>query len=323
MIHLLFTGGTISMTRDESAGGNVPTHGGAALVSFAPGLEKISPYRIDDWGRFPACHMGPAKLWELRNRVLAAMKGELGEVPNGIVITHGTDTIEETAYILSRTLDPEIPVVITGAMRTSSDEGWDGPRNLTDAVRVAASPASRGRGTMVVFAGKVLAGSQASKVEATALEAFDAPHGSALGMVSGGVVEFDSDRAGHALAEPLRQQFSGLSARVAQIPVIVGDMGELIDVARKSYDGLVIEAYGSGNVPPGAVAAIRKWIAEGKPVVLSSRCARGEVTPVYAFPGGGATLVRDGAIPAGARTPSQARMELAICISAGVGYGGG
>jgi L-asparaginase len=123
------------------------------------------------------------------------------------------------------------------------------------------------------------------------------------------------------LAAPLRTPPSGLSAKVAQIPVIVGDMGELLDLARKSYDGVVVEAFGSGNVPPGAVAAIRKWVAEGKPVVLASRCPRGEVTPVYAFPGGGATLVRDGVIPAGARTPSQARMELAICLSAGVTYG--
>lgn len=321
MIHLLFTGGTISMTRDEGAGGNVPTHGGAALVSFAPELEQVAAYRIDDWGRYPACHMGPAKLWELRNRVLAAMRGELGEVPRGIVITHGTDTIEETAYLLARTLDPQIPVVITGAMRTSSDEGWDGPGNLTDAVRVAADPSSRGRGTMVVFAGRILAGSQATKVEATALPAFDAPHGGPIGVVSEGVITWSDERPTHALAAPIGSPLALLSAKIAQIPVIVGDLGELLELARKSYDGVVVEAFGSGNIPPGAVAAIRRWIAEGKPVVLASRCPRGEVTPVYAFPGGGATLVRDGVIPAGPRTPSQARMELAICLSAGKEYG--
>ena len=316
MIHLLFTGGTISMTRDEHAGGNIPTHGGAALVGFAPELAQVSPYRIDDWGRFPACHMGQAKLWELRNRVKAVSQGQLGETPAGIVITHGTDTIEETAYLLSRTLDPGIPVILTGAMRTSSDGAWDGPRNLTDAARVAADPSSRGRGTMVVFAGKVLAGGQASKVEATGIEAFAAPHGAPLGVVTDGRVEWVED-AGSAtgVLEP-----ASLNARVAQIPVIVGDLGEMLDLARKSYDGVVVEAFGSGNIPPGAVPAIRRWIAEDKPVVLASRCPRGEVHPVYAFPGGGATLVRDGVIPAGARTPSQARMELVITLSAGVGY---
>jgi L-asparaginase len=317
VIHLLFTGGTISMTRDERAGGNVPTHGGAALVAFAPELGSITPFRIDDWGRFPACHMGPAKLWELRNRVQAVLQGKAGERPRGIVITHGTDTIEETAYLLSRTLSPEIPVVITGAMRTSSDDGWDGPRNLTDAVRVAADPSSRGRGTMVVFAGQILAGATACKVETTALEAFEAPHTGPIGWVNQGVVEWaETGFTALPVIDP-----PGLSARVAQVPMIVGDLGEVLDLCRRSFDGVVIEAFGSGNVPPGAVPAIRRWVAEGKPVVLASRCARGEVTPVYAFPGGGATLVREGVIPAGPRTPSQARMELAIGLSAGHPYG--
>jgi L-asparaginase len=321
VIHLLFTGGTISMTRDERAGGNVPTHGGAALVAFAPELSAISPYRIDDWGRYPACHMGPAKLWELRNRVRAVTQGEAGERPQGIVITHGTDTIEETAYLLSRTLAPEVPVVITGAMRTSSDEAWDGPRNLTDAVRVAADPTSRGRGTMVVFAGQILAGATACKVEATGLEAFEAPHAGPIGWVHGGAVEWTAAEPESAAARPGILEAPGLTARVAHIPMIVGDLGEMLDLSRKSFDGVVLEAFGSGNVPPGAVPAIRRWIAEGKPVVLASRCARGEVHPVYAFPGGGATLVREGVIPAGPRTPSQARMELALCLSAGHPYG--
>ncbi|HWA58887.1 MAG TPA: asparaginase [Gemmatimonadales bacterium] len=320
MIHLLFTGGTISMTRDERAGGNVPTHGGAALVALAPDLPAISPYRIDDWGRYPACHMGPAKLWELRNRVRSVMQGDAGEPPRGIVITHGTDTIEETAYLLARTLPPDIPVVITGAMRTSSDEGWDGPRNLTDAVRVAAAPSSRGRGTMVVFAGQVLAGATACKVEATALEAFEAPHAGPVGIVAGDTLEW-IDRAPDGIVAPRQLDPAGLTARVAHIPMILGDLGELLDLARKGFDGVVIEAFGSGNVPPGALPAIRRWIAEGKPVVLASRCARGEVQPVYAFPGGGATLVREGVIPAGPRTPSQARMELALALSAGREYG--
>jgi L-asparaginase len=171
---------------------------------------------------------------------------------------------------------------------------------------------------MVVFAGLVLAGSEVAKVEATALEAFGAPHSEPIGVVREEQVEWRAEvPPGHALAVPP----AGLTARVAQIPMIVGDLGELLDLARKSYDGVVIEAFGSGNVPPGAVPAIRRWVAEGKPVVLSSRCPRGEVSPVYAFPGGGATLVRDGVIPAGPRTPSQARMELAICLSAGVSYG--
>ncbi|MBP2648873.1 MAG: Asparaginase/glutaminase, partial [Gemmatimonadetes bacterium] len=112
-------------------------------------------------------------------------------------------------------------------------------------------------------------------------------------------------------------------ARVALVPMVVGDQGQLLDAARGDCDGVVIEAFGSGNLPPGAVPAIGRWLDEGKPVVLSSRCATGLVTPVYAFDGGGARTLAMGVLPAGPRTPSQARWELTIALSAGVPYASG
>ena len=314
MIHLLFPGGTISMPRDAAAGGNVPAHGGEALVGFAPGLDRIAEYRIENWAKLPACHLGPDRLWELRERVREI--GEGGEA-SGIVVTHGTDTIEETAYLLARTLPAHVPVAITGAMRTSSDEGWDGPRNLLDATRVAARPDSAGRGTMVVFNGLIFAGETAVKTHATDLAAFSAPHAGPIGRVEDGGVVYHSPPAGRGPA----MQPDGLGARVALVSLIVGDDGTLLDLARPEYDGVVVEAFGSGNMPPGAVPAVRRWLDDGKPVVLATRCAFGEVTPVYAFDGGGARTVAMGAIPAGPRTPSQARMELVLALSAGVAYG--
>ena len=188
-IHILFTGGTISMQRDPSAGGNVPSHGGEALVRLAPGIDRIAPLRIEDWARMPAGHFGHERLWALRERVRElADSSETG----GIVITHGTDILEETAYLLDRTLEPRVPVVVTGAMRTSSDRGWDGPRNLRDAVAVAASPSSVGRGAMVVFAGRIFAGRAAVKSHATDVEAFSAPHGGPIGRVDDGTVAYAS-----------------------------------------------------------------------------------------------------------------------------------
>jgi L-asparaginase len=317
MIHLLFTGGTISMQRDPAAGGNVPTHGGEALVRFAQGLDAIGPYRIENWAMVPACHLGPDRMWELRERVREIAQS--GEV-RGIVVTHGTDTIEESAYLLDRTLDRKIPVAITGAMRTSSDDGWDGPGNLLDAAAVAASDQSGGRGVMVVFNGKVFAGRTAVKVHATDLDAFAAPHAAPIGRVEHGCVVYEAGRRGSGKGGKLLQP-SKLSARVALVPMVTGDDGSLLDLARSTHDGVVIEAFGSGNVPPGAVPAIRRWIDDGKPVVLASRTSLGQVTPLYAFEGGGSRLVAMGAIPAGPRTPSQARMELMIALSSGATYG--
>ena len=316
MIHLLFTGGTISMRRDDVAGGNVPAHGGEALVDFTQGLASISPYRIENWAMLPACHLGPDRLWALRERVRQI--AESGEV-TGIVIAHGTDTLEETAYLLDRTLPRQVPVAITGAMRTSSDEAWDGPRNLLDAAAVAAAPESRGWGVMVVFYGKVLAGRSAVKTDTADLDAFEAPYSLPLGRVRQGSVEY---LAGQNVAGQLTQLHpSALSARIALVPMVVGDDGRMVDLARADHDGLVVVAFGSGNVPPGAVAAIGRWIAEGKPVVLASRCSKGVVSPIYAFDGGGARLMAMGVIPAGPRAVSQARMELMISVSAGTAYG--
>jgi L-asparaginase len=314
VIHLLFTGGTISMQRDAAAGGNVPAHRGEALVRLAPGIERIAPYRLEDWARMPACHFDQARLWAMRERVREV--SESGEV-TGIVITHGTDILEETAYLLDRTLDRRVPVALTGAMLTSSDDGWDGPRNLHDAVVVAASPSSSGRGAMVVFAGRVFAGRSAVKTHATDVEAFSAPHAGAIGRVTDGTVTWTA--ATESAPGPIR--LDALRARVAQVPMVIGDDGGLLDLARPGHDGVVVEAFGSGNVPPGAVAAIGRWLDEGKPVVLASRCWWGRVTPVYAFDGGGARTTAMGAIPAGPRTPSQARMELTIALSAGLPYG--
>jgi len=283
-------------------------------MRLAPGVERIAPLRIEDWARMPACHFDQARLWALRERVRAL---SASDGVRGIVITHGTDILEETAYLLDRTLDRRIPVAITGAMRTSSDEGWDGPGNLRDAVTVAASAASAGRGAMVVFAGQVFAGRTAAKTHATDPDAFSAPHGGPIGGVVDGEVRYSAEppRAGAPL-EP-----ASLHARVAHVPSVVGDQGTMLELARGDHDGVVVEAFGSGNMPPGAVPAIRRWIEEGKPVVLASRCWWGQVTPVYAFEGGGARTTAMGAIPAGPRTPSQARMELAIALSAGVPYG--
>lgn len=314
MIHLLFTGGTIAMQRDAAAGGNVPAHGGDALVAMAPGLERIAPFRIEDWARIPACHLDQPRLWALRERVRSVAAA--GEV-SGIVVTHGTDVLEETAYLLDRTLDGTVPVALTGAMLTSSDTAWDGPRNLLDAAAVAASGDSRGRGAMVVFHGEIFAGRTAAKTHATAVAAFSAPHFGPVGRVREGRVGY----RGASGERPAPVMPAGLTARVALVPAVVGDDGCLLDLARPRHDGVVLEAFGSGNVPPGLVPAIGRWLDEGKPVVLASRCLHGEVTPAYAFEGGGARLIAMGVVPAGARTPAQARMELTISLSAGVPYG--
>jgi L-asparaginase len=317
VIHFLFTGGTISMRHSAAAGGAVPALGAADLAALAPGLEQVGPVELEDWGRFPAAHLDLDRLWNLRNRV-AAIAGE-GEAA-GIVVTHGTDTIEETAYLLARTVAPAIPVVVTGAMRTAEEAGWDGGRNIVDGARVAADPASRGRGAMVVLNGTILSGLDAVKTDAGELDTFQAPRGRPLGSVTGNLVRY---MAGSRSASPLPRFPADLTARVALIQAVPGDTGLLLDAALKAYDGLVLVGFGRGNIPPAMAAAVGRWLAARKPVVLATRCAEGEVLPVYGFEGGGAQLIAAGAIPAGRRAPSQAWMELLVSLSAGLAFGAG
>ncbi len=317
MIHLLFTGGTISMRQSAEAGGAVPALDGAALVGLAPGLASLGPMTVEDWGRFPASHMDLDRLWALRNRV--AEIAASGTV-RGIVLTHGTDTLEETAYLLARTLDPAVPVVVTGAMRTSEEPKWDGRQNLVDSALVAGSAESRGRGAMVVLHGTVLSGLEAVKTDAGEVDTFRAPRAAALGVVAGGVVSF---AVGGRPAAPLPTFPATLDARIAMVSAVVGDRGALVDAVRDSHDGLVLVAFGRGNMPPSLAAAAQRWLDAGKPVVLATRCFTGEVLPIYAFEGGGARLLQAGAVAAGPRAPSQAWMELVVTHSAGLPFGAG
>ena len=124
MIVLLFTGGTISMKFDASAGGAVPTLSGEDIVTATRGLEEVAALEIEQWGRFPGPHMTVERMWALRNRIADHLARPEVE---GVVVTHGTDTLEESAYLVARSLPAEKPVVFTGAMRPASDLGWDGP----------------------------------------------------------------------------------------------------------------------------------------------------------------------------------------------------
>lgn len=313
MLHILFTGGTISMRHDASAGGNLPALDGEALLSVVPGLQAFQPLRAEDWERLPAVHRTPALMWALRTRI-----AELVATPGitGVVVPHGTDTLAEMAFLVARTVEPGVPVIFTGAMRTSSQADWDGARNLVDAARVAGDPGARGRGALVVFAGRILDGLDAAKLHASDPDGFGAPHGRQVGAVVDGAVTW----WGEPRPRPATAPAAGLPARIATIVPELGDDGALLDLALPRYDGVVILGYGRGNVPPGALPAIERWLAAGKPVVLASRQPFGEAGDDYAFEGGGGSLVRRGVRLAGARTPGQARLELMLALACGREY---
>jgi L-asparaginase len=317
MIVLVFTGGTISMRHDAAAGGAVPTLTGHEIVALAPGIDQLAQLDVDDWGAFPGPHMTPDRMWALRGRILEHLARP--EV-DGIVVTHGTDSLEETAYLVARSVASDKPVVFTGAMRTSSDLGWDGPGNLGAAVRVAASGEARGQGVLVVMSDRVFTALDVTKAHTYMVDAFDSPGLGPIAVLDDGRVVF---RRSIPAPPPI------LNATTLALPVDIvysfaGSDSRLLDASRElgKGRGVVVAGMGRGNVPVAMLDGIDRWIGEGKPVVITSRAGRGRVGHTYGYAGGGRRLAERGAIFAGSRRPQQARIDVMLGLGAGLDLAG-
>jgi L-asparaginase len=303
---LFATGGTISMRQDHERGGAVPQLSGKEILSSVPGWERYADLEVREFGRYPGPHMTIARMWELRAAVLSAVQ----EGADGVIITHGTDTIEEIAYLLDRSLPSEVPIAVTGAMRNSSELSWDGPANLMAAIMVAASAGAHGRGTMVVMDERVVQGAEVVKTHTEEFGTFQSPNWGPLGIVDKGSVLFyrESRRKESLLPAEMRTP-------VDLIKVVAGADSRLVDASLDSgAAGIVLEALGRGNVPPEVVPGIRRWVESERPVVLTSRSLRGRVLDTYAYAGGGHELREMGVIFADHLTGQQARLELMLCL---------
>jgi L-asparaginase len=309
---VVFTGGTISTVFDPVAGGNVPVLDGAALLERTPGLADVADVAAVDRGRTPASHFTFPMLFEI-----AATIREAAADPEvtGVVVVQGTDTIEETAFFWDLVVVGPTPVVVTGAMRASDAPGFDGPANLRDAVRVAADPRMHGAGVVVCLGGSIEPADDVLKMHTSSLTTFASPNGGSLGRVDGDAVSVVRRRAGHrSIAGATRA-----AERVHLITATIAMDGALLDAAvAAGADGVVVAATGAGNTDPRLLAAALRAMERGIPVALASRCPAGAAGPAYAFPGGGATWIRAGALPVGHLCATKARVALAVGIGAGL-----
>jgi L-asparaginase len=236
--------------------------------------------------------------------------------PDGVVITHGTDTLEETAFALELlTRDVPFPVVLTGAMLASDAAGADGPRNLLDAVRVAIDPAARDLGVSVVLGGEVHAARYATKTHTTALDTFASPDTGPVGRVDDGEVRirWRPERVPAVALDDLPTD-----VEVDLIRMVSGLGPRQLRAARDGdVAGVVVEGSGSGNVHNEVVAELEALVDAEVPVVLASRCIAGRVTPTYGGRGGGAELVELGLISAGELSGPKARVALLLLRAGG------
>jgi len=308
-IALIFTGGTISMRIEPETGGAIPALSGEELLALVPGLERLASFDLTDFSRWPGPHVTPPRMLELARHTQAKLADPLID---GAVITHGTDTLEETAFLLDHVIDSTKPVVLVGAMRNSSELSWDGPANLFAAVRVAADPQARNLGPLVVFADQILAASEATKTHTEAVDTFQSPNFGPLGIV-------DKDRIIITRQRRDREIISTptLNVQVDIISIYAGSDGRLIDHAiNDGADGLVIEALGRGNVTVAALPAIQRALELHLPVVITSRCHRGRVLDTYGYEGGGRQLHKMGTIRGGMLPAHKARIKLMLALAA-------
>ena len=321
----LFTlGGTIASTSAPGParpaesfaaadGGVTPRLTGADLLAGVPGLDAVgAELDVHDFRQIPSSSLAISDVIALA----AAIRQQVAAGATGVVVTQGTDTMEETAFLLDLLWDGDAPVVVTGAMRNPALAGPDGPANVLAAAHVAASPAARGRGCLVVLADEIHAARYVRKSHTTSVAAFTSPLAGPLGLVAEGRVVM-------LAPGPARLNISAPAAasdvRTALVTMVLGDDGELLRAAAGRFEGLVVAGFGAGHAP-AAVAADLGALAARIPVVLASRAGAGMVLAhTYAYPGSERDLRGRGLIGAGFLDPLKARILLHVLLAAGAG----
>jgi L-asparaginase len=308
------TGGTIAMRPDPATGKLVPAVSGEELVEMIRWPEA-PPLELDDFASVPSFDMHGDLCLALAGR---AQGHALADV-EGVVVTHGTDTMEESVYVIDRLLpDGAAPVVLTGAQRGASDPDSDGPRNLRDAIRAAQAEDLRGFGALVCFDGELHAAREVRKVHTSGLAAFASPGYGPIGHIEGGTVSVSRKpirRGPLPVPKPPLPRVDLIRLHAGSDPVFL--RASLKAGAR----AIVLEGTGRGNANDQVLTGVREIVAAGVPVVVASRCLAGRVEPIYGR-GGGKDLAEAGALFAGDLAGPKARVLLQLALGAGLDAAG-
>ena len=312
VVVFIATGGTIAMKIDPVKHAPVPAISGEDLLATVPEVSKYATVEVKNVSNVPSDYMDPVRWTALTREVNTALARP--EVA-GVIISHGTDTLEETAYWLDLTVDSDKSVVLIGAQRNASESDFDGPRNLLNAVRIAVDPQSKGKGAMLAMNSQINSARDVTKTHTSSVETFKSGDFGFLG-------EVDFDRIVYWRA-PLRRQHLPIKTDsmpyIEIVPMYGGADGYLIKAALEHGDkGLVVEGLGWGNVNKPMYAAIKDAIAKGVPVMITSRVPNGRVLPNYGWEGGGKTLVDAGAVMGDDLSPQKARILLMLLLQNGV-----
>ena len=305
-ILVLHTGGTISMQADDS--GSVVTSQENPMNHVSNPLEGVEVHALDFFN-LPSPHIKPKHMLALYQKIK-----EEADHYDGFVITHGTDTLEETAYFLDTMEVPHKPIVLTGAMRSSNELGSDGVYNYLSALRVASDDKAADKGVLVVMNDEIHAAKYVTKTHTTNVSTFQTPTHGPLGLIMKQEILY------FKTAEPrIRFDLERSQGLIPIIPVYAGMTEELLNLLPvDQLDGLIIQAFGAGNVPKETSQKLNALIQEGLPIALVSRCFNGIAEPVYAYEGGGVCLQNAGVFFVKELNAQKARLKLLIAINAGL-----
>ena len=305
-ILVLHTGGTISMQADAS--GAVVTSSDNPMNHVSNPLEGIQVHSLDFFN-LPSPHIKPKHMLALYQKI----KEEAANY-DGVVITHGTDTLEETAYFLDTMEVPHMPIVLTGAMRSSNELGSDGVYNYLSALRVASDDRAADKGVLVVMNDEIHAAKYVTKTHTTNVGTFQTPTHGPLGLIMKQEILY------FKTAEPrVRFDLDHIQGLVPIISAYAGMTDELIDMLDlEQLDGLIIQAFGAGNIPKETAQKLKNLLQKGIPVALVSRCFNGIAEPVYAYQGGGVQLQKSGVFFVKELNAQKARLKLLIALKAGL-----
>lgn len=309
-VAVFYTGGTIGM-HAVAEGGVAPAHAFSRLLTELESKLGGLTVRSVDWADVPSPHMTPELMWRL-SRDVEAQLADPGVC--GAVVLHGTDVMEESAYLLDLTVDSPKPIIFTGAMRSLDELGYDGMRNIFFAVK-ACWECPPGAGAVLLMSDRLFAASEVTKIHSTAIDSFAAPGLGPLGSVAGEIL--------HLERWPVRGRVFKPQALVSNVDLVKfcpGMDGRYVQCSRDhGVAGLVVEGFGAGNVPPAVVDSLEALVREGVPVVLTSRCIQGGVWPIYAYRGGAAGLRKRGLILGGGLPGQKARIKLMVVLGEGGG----
>lgn len=305
-ILIVHTGGTIAMKENQA--GSVSIEREHPLSSFQERLASLASITTEHFSQLPSVHISPQIVLDVAKKIKNLKEKEQFD---GVVITHGTDTLEETAYMLDLLFPPDYPIVLTGAMKSSNELGSDGPSNLIAAVRVACSDEASGMGVLVVMNDEVHSAKYVTKTHTSSIAAFESPQNGPVGIVTKKGVFF--------FYKPLSEEnyfIETIEKNVLLLKAYSGMGAELFEAIEQKIkvDGIVIEAVGQGNIPPRIVPSLEKMIANDIPIVLVSRSQKGFVQPVYDYEGGGKQLKKKGVIFSNGLSGQKARLKLLIAL---------